>query len=238
MIQEQSRDYSDGTTEMIGLAVWDDAAPEPVPGVLIAPAFGGRGPVEEEWARRLVAAGYAVLVADYYGGGKRANDRTEAQAWMAALNADRPTLTQRMQAALESLRAMEAVDPTRVAAIGFCLGGKAALDLARSGTVFQACATLHGVYDAPAALAERYSPAILILHGWDDPLATPAQLTELAEELTARSREWQVLGFGHTGHAFTNPAANAPGMSYSAAASARAWDALMRLFQETLHDPA
>lgn len=205
-----------------------------VPGVLVAPAFGGLGPLERAAADRLAAMGYAALGVDFYGHGKRAADREEASRLMAVLNGDRPLLAARMQAALEALAGVERVDAGRLGAIGFCFGGKAVLDLARSGADFRAGVSLHGVYDAPPAGSRTMKAALLVLHGWDDPLCPPEATVGLAQELTEHCADWQMLSFGHTGHAFTNPEANAPGMGYSESANARSWAALERFFGETL----
>lgn len=204
------------------------------PGVLVTPAFGGLGPQERAAADRLAAMGYAALGVDYYGHGKWAADRAEAATLMSALNGDRPLLAARMQAALDALAGVERVDADRLGAIGFCFGGKAVLDLARSGAAFRAGVSLHGVYDAPPAGSQAMQAAMLILHGWDDPLCPPEATVGLARELTEHCADWQILSFGHTGHAFTNPAANMPGMGYSESANARSWAAMERFFAETL----
>ena len=75
--------------------------------------------------------------------------------------------------------------------------------------------------------------SVLVLHGWDDPLATPEQAVGLASELTAHCGDWQMLAFGHTSHAFTNPDAQSPeaGMAYAASSNDRAF-AAMRAFLE------
>ncbi|NIZ11663.1 dienelactone hydrolase family protein [Pseudooceanicola sp. HF7] len=208
----------------------------PVPGVLVAHAFGGIGDFERRQADRLARQGYAALALDYYGNGWQAGSREEAAERMAELNADRPLLLQRMQAALKALARLREVDETRLGAMGFCFGGKAVLDLARSGAAFQAGASLHGVYDAPPSGSQDMQAALLVLHGWDDPLAPPQAVTALAEELTLHCPDWQILGFGHTGHAFTNPAvsAAAPGFGYSETAAPRAFAALDRFLAEKL----
>ncbi|MDQ2088297.1 dienelactone hydrolase family protein [Marimonas arenosa] len=206
----------------------------PFPGVLVVPAFMGLSDMERGHADRLAAMGYVALGVDYYGNGALAGTRDEAAAMMGLLNTDRPLLATRMQAALDALKGLAQVDAGRCGAIGFCFGGKAVLDLARSGADFRAGVSFHGVYDAPPAGSRDMTAAILILDGWDDPLDPPEVKVALAEELTAHCKDWQFLAFGHTGHAFTNPNANAPGMGFSETANARSWDAMARFFEETL----
>lgn len=206
----------------------------PFPGVLVTPAFKGLSDMERGHADRLAARGHVALGVDYYGGGALADTREEAAALMGVLNTDRPLLAARMAGALDALKGLDAVDADHCGAIGFCFGGKAVLDLARAGADFRAGVSFHGVYDAPGAGSTEMKAAMLILDGWDDPLDPPAAKLALAEELNAHCADWQMLSFGRTGHAFTNPAANAPGMGFSQSANARAWAACERFFEETL----
>jgi dienelactone hydrolase len=210
------------------------AGPGPHPGVLVAPAFGGLSDSDRAVADRLAGLGYAALGVDYYSGGAYTQNRDEASALMQGMQNDRPLLAARMQGALAALAGQEQVDAARLGAMGFCFGGKAVLDLARSGADFRAGVTFHGVYDAPASGSQTMKPAMLILHGWDDPLATPEQTVALAAELTAHCGDWQLLGFGHTGHGFTNVNAKGPGMGYSEAAATRGWANMLQLFADKL----
>lgn len=238
MIQSSSHEYTDGHDRFVGHLVWDDALIGSAPGVLIAPAFGGLGPFEKQRAQDLAELGYVALAVDYYGDGKRTEDRAEASMLMELLNANRPVLARRMLAALETLKAQDKVNADRVGAIGYCLGGKAVLDLARTGEEFRACVPIHGLFDAPEGADASIRASVLALHGWDDPLATPDDVLYLTDELSAKCRDWQILAFGNTGHAFTNPSANSPetGMAFSQSASDRSWAALTRFLAERLKD--
>lgn len=215
--------------------VQDDAAPGPRPGVLVIPAFMGLRDFEIEQAERLAAAGYQALAVDYYGDGAVAADREEAAAWMGALMTDRADFLARMAGALAALRAAPGVDGARMAAIGYCLGGKAVLDLARSGADLAAAVSLHGVYDPPPMARRKMTASVLLLHGWDDPLATPKDVLALAEELDETCDDWTLTAFGATGHAFTNPATpNDGSMGYVAAAADRSWAAMTAFLAEKI----
>ena len=63
---------------------------------------------------------------------------------------------------------------------------------------------------ARPAGARRHAPItakVIAFHGWDDPLAHPASVVALGEELTAAGCDWQLHGYGGVGHGFTNPGA-------------------------------
>ncbi|WP_460274884.1 dienelactone hydrolase family protein [Celeribacter sp. ULVN23_4] len=220
----------------IGTLHWDADLDGPRPGVLVAHAFSGRKPFEEQRAQELAALGYVGFAIDYYGNGWSSNDPAEAHAVKGKLDADRATLAARMVAALETLKAQDLVDAERTAGIGYCFGGKAVLDLAREGADICGVASFHGILDrAESAPDVDISSEVLVLHGWDDPLAKPDSVLTFAQEMTERGARWQLNAFGHTGHAFTNPAAKPgmqPGFGYSETASARGWKTMVDFLAE------
>ena len=64
-----------------------------------------------------------------------------------------------------------------------------------------------------------------MLHGYDDPMATPEQLTAFIGEMNAAGADWQVHAYGGTKHAFTLPSADDPGLGakWNPVANRRAW---------------
>lgn len=219
-----------------GWICWDGARSGHVPGVMVIHAFGGLSEFEVEKATALAKLGYVGFAADLYGQGRRAGSPDEARALMAELDQDRSLLGRRVNAALETMKNLPQVDPDKTAAIGFCFGGKCVLDLARSGADTRGIVSFHGLYDAPPGEgAEPIRAAILALHGWDDPLSPPESVAALARELTGRGADWQLQAYGHTGHSFTNPKAQAPeqGLAYHPGSDRRAWLAMKLFLKET-----
>jgi len=154
---------------------------------------------------------------------------------MQPLLDDRTLLQRRMTLALEVFRKQKEVDATRIAAMGFCFGGLCVLDLARTGADVAGVASFHGLFGQPGNTAgNRISAKVLVLHGWDDPMAKPDQVLGLAEELTAMGADWQIHAYGNTLHAFTNPAADDPdfGTVYDADADRRSWQSLQLFLAE------
>ena len=219
-------DGPDGPFE--SMAVVDTAAVGPQPGILLFPNVLGTKEADFAYAEKVAALGYAVLVADVYGQGKRTT-RADANPalYMNALNADRALLRNRVNAAHDVLKGLAEVDAARTAAIGFCFGGKCILDLARSGADIAGGVSFHGVYDAPPFANATISARLLICHGWDDPIAPPESMVALAHELTAAGCDWQIHAYGRTGHAFTDESANMPekGLAYSPDADRRSFRA-------------
>lgn len=206
------------------------------PAVLIAPTV--RGPTALEYARAdaLAEQGYTGIVIDHYGRHRR--DLGDAAfELMNALLADRARLRRQLLGTLAFVRSLEGVDVDRIAIIGYCFGGLCALDLARTGTdAIRGAVSIHGIFSKPDLGAQPLIKAkLLVLHGWDDPLAPPADVLALAEELTAAGADWQLHAYGHTVHGFTNPGANMPGrVLYNETADRRASAAIDTFLSEVL----
>ena len=112
------------------------------------------------------------------------------------------------------------------------------MDLARSGHPdIRAAASFHGGL-APNGLFQKgpITASLLVMHGHDDPLVPPDQVSAFQEEITEREADWQFIAYGHTVHAFTRPAANNPdfGAVYNAAADRRSWQSLLNFLEEVL----
>lgn len=235
MIKTKEITYTKNNVTFQGKIAWDDSFLGKRPAVLVAHAYFGQLQFEEEKAIALAEMGYVGFAIDMYGKGKRASSPEEALSLMGELNANRKELLERILLALKTAKEFELTDPAKMAAIGFCFGGKCVLDLARSGEDLRGIASFHGIYDKPKL--DHNIPiraSVLIFHGWDDPLATPEQTVTLAQELTERNADWNISAYGHTGHAFTNPNANSPetGMHFNRKSTDRSWQSLTHFLTE------
>jgi len=235
-MREQIIEYRDGDALLEGLLCYDEALPGPRPAVLICHAWGGRNDFVERKARRLAWQGYACFALDNYGKGKRGTTPEECSALMTPLMNDRKMLLKRLRAGLAAATAMPIIDSRRIAVMGFCFGGLCALDLARSNADIRGAVSFHGML-TPSGLTEpKVRAKVLMLHGYDDPLAPPQDLLAAAKEFTDAGADWQVHAYGHTVHAFTNPTANdrSGGMQYDESADRRSWHALEEFLGEAL----
>lgn len=210
--------------------------PGPHPVVLIAPTVRGPTDLEHRKADALAAEGYLAFVVDHYGKDKR--DLGErAFALMNELLGDRARLRRQLIDALETAAGLDGADPARIAIIGYCFGGLCALDLARTGTDrLKGAVSVHGIFSRPE-LGEQppIKAKLLVLHGWDDPMATPEDVLGLTRELTDAGADWQLHAYGHTVHGFTNPEAATPGrVLYNPDADRRANAAMSFFLRETL----
>ena len=234
-IETRTVEYHDGDVVLESYMAWDSSGSDPRPGVLISHAWAGRGEHEENKAEQLAELGYVGFAIDLYGKGKRGTTKVENAALMQPLLDDRAALQRRIALGLDVMRKQKEVDSDRAAAMGFCFGGLCVLDLARTGADVAGVASFHGLFGKPGNTdGNQIKAKVLVLHGWDDPMATPEQVLGLTEELTAMGADWQIHAYGNTLHAFTNPAADDPdfGTVYNRDADYRSWQSLQLFLAE------
>lgn len=235
-MREQYIEYRDGDVLLEGFLCYDEALPGPRPTVLVSHAWGGRDEFVERKARRLAWQGYACFALDNFGKGRCGTTPEECSALMTPLMKDRAMLRKRLQAGLATVKALPIVDAKRIAIMGFCFGGLCALDLARSNADIRGAVSFHGMLKPSGLTEPKVRAKVLMLHGYDDPMAPPEDVLAVAKEFTVAGADWQLHAYGQTVHAFTNPAANnrAGGMQYDEAADRRSWHALEEFLAEVL----
>lgn len=229
--------YAADGVEMIGKLYEPDGAAA-APGVLVAHESPGLTGHTEAICERLAALGYVALAVDYQGGGQVVTDREEMGRRYARFMADPAHIRARMGAALEALTASPRVDASRLAAIGYCYGGTAALELARGGADLKAVVGFHcGLTTVRPQDAGAIRGKVLVHIGADDPVVPADQRAAIEKEMTQAGVDWRLALYGGVGHSFTNPEADRwgmPGFRYSASADARSWKGMLDLFDEVL----
>ena len=224
-IQTEAMEYRQGTAVLEGYLAYDGAKEGQRPGVLVVHEWKGLNDYAKRRARQLAELGYIAFAADLYGKGVLAKDHPEAAALSGALRNDRKRMRERVKAGFEVLKQYPLTDPKRLAAVGYCFGGMAALELARSGEELKGVVTFHGALSNPHPEdAKNIKARVLVLHGAEDP-NVPAQ------EVAAFEQEMKAAGAVHS---FTVPeAGNDPskGVAYNAQADKESWDEMKRFLE-------
>jgi dienelactone hydrolase len=205
-----------------------------VPGILVAHEAPGIGKHVKEKAALLADRGYLCFVLDMYGQVNLSLD--EARAQSRILMADAALLRRRARAALDVLAGHAHCDSSRLAAIGFCLGGIVALELARDRAPLRCVVGFHpGLMKPSGSTTTSIDSKILMMIGDDDPVVPGEDRAAFAREMEQAGADWQLHVFGGVGHSFTNPDVDAlglPGFSYDERASNRAWHIMLTFFDE------
>lgn len=191
-------------------------SPGPRPGVLLIHGGAGLDDHARGQALRYSKLGYDVLACDLFGPGVM-GDRERVIATVTALRDDPDLLIERGGAALDALLGSPHADG-RVAAVGFCFGGLAALALARAGLPLRAAVSMHGSLATPRrAEPGSVCARVLVCHGARDPHVPMADVTAFAAEMTHADADWQLNVYGRAMHGFTHDHAvpgAIPGVEY------------------------
>jgi dienelactone hydrolase len=206
--------------------VYDDASSAKRPGLVMVPNWYGVNDAAVKKAGMIAGKDYVILLTDMYGAAVRPTSNSEAQAAVKPLYGDRALMRRRINVALDHLKAQAAsapLDTARLAAIGFCFGGSAVLDLARSGADVAAVVSFHGglATDDPA-LAKDIKARVLAMNGADD-RGTMPDAGKFMDEMGASPAPWEFVVIGHAVHCFTEVGEDSPGCRYDAAAAARSY---------------
>lgn len=204
------------------------SAGKKAPFVFLLHDWDGVTEYEVRRARMLADIGYSVFVADLFGTGVRPTKVKDKMAHTGELYKDRDKMRVLMVGALKEARSRGA-DLTNAVASGYCFGGAAVLELARSGADFRGFAVFHGGLKTPEG--QDYSKAkaeVLVLHGSADSAVTMDDFAALATELNAIGIRHEMVTYGGAPHAFTVFG----GQRYHAEADKKSWDRFLRFLEE------
>ncbi|KHK93079.1 dienelactone hydrolase family protein [Novosphingobium malaysiense] len=207
--------------------------------VMMFPGATGPGRSFHATMRELANEGYLAVGIDMYGVEADISTPQAAGQHFTRMLEQPALLRERVVAWFETVCGMNEVDAKRVAAIGYCFGGKCVLELARSGAAVAAVTSFHGLLTTHApARAGEVRADIAVWAGGRDPYAPATDLDALREELDAAGARYQVTLFSYAQHSFTDPDhdAVAEGIAYDPMAHRIAWAGTLAMLAETLGD--
>lgn len=179
-------------------------SPSPrAPLVLLVHDWDGLTDYEIKRADMLAGMGYAVFAVDLFGAGIRPTEDRDRRQHTGELYKDRKKMRLLLQSALDTAKSRGASVHNAVLA-GYCFGGAAVLEFARSGADLKGFVTFHGGLSIPEG--QDYSKTkgkILIFHGSADTNITMDQFAKLANDLEAYGVPHEMTTYGGAPHAFT-----------------------------------
>ena len=171
--------------------------------VLLIHDWDGLTDYEIKRADMLAELGYAVFAADLFGAGVRPTEMKDKRQHTGELYKDRAKMRALIQAALDTAKSRGAnVDNAVV--MGYCFGGAAVLEFARSGADMKGFATFHGGLATPEG--QDYAKTkgkLIVFHGTADTAITMDQFAALANALEAKGVAHEMITYGGAPHAFT-----------------------------------
>ncbi len=240
-LQTQVVEYRHGGVVLEGYLAYDDAFKGKRPGVLVVHEWWGINDFIREKTENLARLGYVAFAADIYGKGLRTADFQEAASLSEKYKKDPDLLRSRTRAGLAELKSLKQTDGHRLAAVGYCFGGTAVLELARNGADVKGVVSFHGGLGAKdPADPKKIKASILILHGGDDPYVPLEEVAAFQDEMRKVGADWQMTIYGGAVHSFTNPGAGSDktrGAAYDEKADRRSWQAMRDFLYAVLHQP-
>jgi dienelactone hydrolase len=222
--------YSDGETVLTGLVYRPLGTPRAT--VLVYPTIMNQQGVVLDKAQSLAEHGYLVFVADFYG--RNPKNFEQSREFAGEIRATPEDFRRRMRQAIAALVSLPDIEDLPFAAIGFCMGGGAVLELAREGAPLEAVVSFHGLLgtDLPAEPG-KVTARILVCHGDADPMVPRSQVVSFWEEMDQAGANWHFHSYSGVKHGFTNPGpALNPAVGYDASADRQSWAAMFELFDE------
>ncbi|MDG9667795.1 dienelactone hydrolase family protein [Hahella sp. CR1] len=173
------------------------------PLVLLVHDWDGLTDYEVKRAEMLSDMGYSVFAVDLFGAGVRPTKDEDKRQHTGELYKDRNKMRKLLQASLDTAKS-EGGNINNAVAIGYCFGGAAVLEMARSGADLKGFATFHGGLQTPDG--QDYSKThgqLLIMHGSADSAITMDQFAALANELEKSGVRHEMITYSGAPHAFT-----------------------------------
>jgi dienelactone hydrolase len=206
-------------------------ASENAPLILLVHDWNGLTDYEIKRAEMLAEMGYTVFAVDLFGAGVRPTKVEDKRQHTGELYKDREKMRVLLYAALKTAQSQGANTGNAVA-MGYCFGGAAVLEFARSGADMKGFVTFHGGLKTPEG--QDYSKAkgkFLILHGTADTAVSMQDFATLANELEAIGVSHEMITYGGAPHAFTVFGED----RYRADADKKSWKRFTEFLDKTLH---
>jgi dienelactone hydrolase len=211
------------------------AAENPKGLVVIVHDWDGMTDYERKRADMLAELGYAAFAVDVFGAGKLPQTQEERMAATRALYEDRERMRALLAGGLAAAREQSPVDAAVV--MGYCFGGAATLELARSGLGegVLGYASFHGGVETPEGQSwPAETPPVLILQGGIDENPSMADIATLSTELEAAGITYDIEVYSGAPHAFTVFGSE----RYRERADMKSWEALQGFLAENLDGAA
>ncbi len=173
------------------------------PLILLIHDWDGLTDYEVKRSEMLAKLGYSVFAADLYGKGVRPTELKDKRRITGVLYKDRERMRSLLEGALDAAKA-KGLDISNAVAIGYCFGGTAVLELARTGAPLKGFVTFHGGLAIPKG--QDYSKTrgqVLIFHGTADKAVSMEQFALLAGELEEKKVGHEMITYSGAPHAFT-----------------------------------
>lgn len=204
--------------------------PTNAPLLVLVHDWDGLNDYEIKRAEMLAELGYSVFAADLFGKGVRPVETADKRSLTGALYQDRQKMRTLLHAALAQGIA-QGGDGNRAVVFGYCFGGAAVLEMARSGAPAKGFVSFHGGLNSPEGQDYQQTKGfVLIFHGTADQSVSMQDFAALAVELETAGVAHEMITYSGAPHAFTVFGTD----RYREEADRQSWLRFVRYLKETL----
>lgn len=194
--------YKSGDETVQGM-LYSPTGKGPFPALIVIHEWWGLDDWVKEQASKFADAGYVALAIDLYRGKSTANPE-EAHELMRGVPEDRAQRD--LQAAFDYLKSRKDVKANRIGAIGWCMGGGYALDVALQEPTLAADVIHYGhLATEPENLKKIHAP-VLGIFGAQDKGIPPEDVKKFEQAMKEQGKQIEIKIYPDAGHAFENPA--------------------------------
>jgi carboxymethylenebutenolidase len=174
----------------------------PFPALVVIHEWWGLNDWIKQQASNYADQGYVTLAIDLYRG-QVATNPDEAHQIMRGVPEDRASRD--LLAATSYLRSLTTVNTKRIGAIGWCMGGGYALDLAIADPKLKAAVINYGHLASDKTTLKKIHASILGIFGGKDKGIPVADVNKFQAEMKSLNKKVEIHIFPDAGHAFENP---------------------------------
>lgn len=163
--------------------------------ILIVHEWWGLNEYPKIRAQQLAKQGFIAVCIDMYGAGIVVDDLQNASALSAQVYADRQLMYRRFNAGYLAALTVKGVNPSKMAAIGYCFGGNVVLNAAKMGAALDAVVSFHGGLAGPKLDSAVLKSAVLVCNGNDDRFVPQADIDSLSADMLKNKADYTFIGY-------------------------------------------
>ena len=192
-----------------------------LPAVVMIHENKGLNDYIKESANLLAKNGYVVLAVDLFNGEVVTNNQERSGELTGAIRENPGIAIENMKAAVNYLRSLDNVEPSKIASLGWCFGGQQSLQLAINSKDDPLAATViyYGrLTNDSQAISNITSPVLGIFGGKDQSISVDSVM-QFQKALNDTGITNEIHVYPNVGHAFANPSND----NYAPTETADAW---------------
>jgi carboxymethylenebutenolidase len=192
-----------------------------LPAVVMIHENKGLNDYIKESANLLAKNGYVVLAVDLFNGEVVTDNQERSGELTGAIRENPGIAIENMKAAVNYLRSLDNVDPSKIASLGWCFGGQQSLQLAINSKDDPLAATViyYGRLTNDSQAISNITSPVLGIFGDKDQSISVDSVMQFQKALNDTGITNEIYVYPNVGHAFANPSND----NYAPTETADAW---------------